>query len=217
MKKQRRKQHKRRNGPRPQRNNTISEVGTKNTSIDNKLTHAAMLLSYMVEYGVDFSRRIISLTGEVDEFMYDILDFGLTEMEASSKKAITIKINSPGGDTYQAMAITGRMKECTCQIVTKGYGQVMSAATLILASGKKRKMSTEGFLMWHESSYLMDGQHSQNKATVKQVEREEKLWANRMAQLSKKDAEFWLKNGVGIDAYFTAEQLLKMGVVDELF
>ena len=176
-----------------------------------------MLLSYMVEYGVDFSRRIVNLTGEVDEVMFDILDFALTEMESSSKKSITIKINSPGGDTYQAMAIIGRIKECTCHIVTKGYGQVMSAATLILACGKKRKMSTDGFFMWHEAQYDLSGKHSANKADVKQVEREEKFWAARMADYSNKDAKFWLEHGIGIDAYFTANQLLKLGVVDELF
>lgn len=195
----------------------IAEVGTKGTTVDNKLTHAAMLLSYMVEYGIDFKRRTISLTGEVDESMYDILDFGMTEMESQSKKAITIKINSPGGSTYQACAIIGRMKECTCQTVTKGYGHVMSAATLILACGKKRKMSTEAFFMWHESQYDLSGRHSQNKADVRQVEKEERYWANRMAKYSNKNEKFWLENGVGIDAYFSAEQLLKIGVVDELF
>ena len=174
-------------------------VGTK-TTVDNKLTHAAMLLSYMVEYGIDFKRRIISLTGEVDEFMYDILDFGMTEMESSSKKAITIKINSPGGSTYQAMAIVGRIRECTCQTITKGYGHVMSAATLILACGKKRKMSSYAFTMWHEASYDLSGRHSQIKADVKQVEKEEKMWAHWMAEFSKKDIKYWLENGVGIDA-----------------
>ncbi len=199
----------------PQKNG-IAEVGTK-TTVDNKLTHAAMLLSYMVEYGIDFKRRIISLTGEVDEFMYDILDFGMTEMESSSRKGITIKINSPGGSTYQAMAIVGRIKECNCHTISKGYGQVMSAATLILACAKKRKMSYYSFFLWHEASYDLSGRHSQNKADVKQVEKEEKLWAFWMAEFSKKDSKFWLEHGVGLDAYFTAEQLLKMGVVDELF
>ncbi len=94
----------------------------------------------------------------------------------------------------------------------------MSAATLILASGARRKMSEYGWFMFHESSYDSGwDKHSNHKAFIKQAEREEKFWAESMARFTDKSAEFWLKNGVGIDSYFTPEQLLKMGVVDELF
>lgn len=176
-----------------------------------------MLLSYLFDYGVDFQRRIINLTGDVDQSMYELLDAAMTEMEAESRATITIKINSPGGETYQAMAIVGRIRESKCKIVTKGYGEVMSAATLILACGDLRLMSRHGFFMYHETSYELEGRHSSNRATVHQIEKEEKFWANCMAEFSKKSSDYWLKNGVGKDAYFSAEQLVSMGVVDELF
>jgi len=70
--------------------------------------------------------------------------------------------------------------------------------------------------MWHEASYGIDGRHSENKATVAQIEREEKLWAQTMAKFSKKTEEFWLKEGIHIDAFFNSDQLLEMGVVDEI-
>lgn len=190
---------------------------SSNTKLEDRLTHASLLLGYLFDYGVDFQRRVIKITGDIDQETFNLVDAALTEMEAESRAAVTVKIDSPGGEVYQAMAIVGRLKESKCQIITKGYGAVMSAATLILACGDKRQMSKHAWFMHHEASYGLDGKHSEAKAVVAQVEREEKQWAEWMAEFSKKPKEYWLKNGVGIDSYFTAEDLLKMGVIDELF
>jgi ATP-dependent protease ClpP protease subunit len=194
----------------------ISDIGSKVNS-DIKLSRTSILLQYIFEYGVNFEERVINVTGEIDSDKFDLIDFALTEMENHNHSTVTIKINSHGGDAYQALAIVGRLKKSKCHIVTEGYGQIMSAATIILACGDRRKMSKYGFFMWHENSYELEGKHSEIKAEVLQNDREEKLWANTMAHFSKKDSSFWLKNGVGKNAYFTADNLLKMGVVDEIF
>lgn len=195
---------------------SFSEIGPK-TSVDNKLTHTSMLLNYQFEWGVDFRNRIINITGEIDETQFEVVDAALTAMESESKQKVTIKINSPGGETYQAMAIIGRMKESKCHIVTKGYGHIMSAAALILAAGDKRMMSEIAVFMWHESSYGLEGRHSEMKANVAQAEREEELWAEQMAECSERSIEYWKKHGVHTDAYFKASELLEMSVIDELF
>ena len=183
---------------------------------DTKLTYAALLLSYTFEYGVDFQNRTITLTGEIQHGWFDIVDAALTQMEAQDKSTVIIKINSPGGDTYEAMAVVGRIKSAKCHIVTEGYGHIMSAATLILASGKKRKMSKFAKFMWHEASYGIEGRHSEIKATAKQVEEEEKLWAETMAEFSNKDSKFWMKTGIHIDKHFFADELVDLGVIDEV-
>lgn len=203
---------------RPPRKISVSKL-SPNTKLEDRLTHASLLLGYLFDYGVDFQRRTIKITGDIDQETFNLIDSAMTEMEAESKAAITIKVDSPGGEVYQAMAIVGRLRESKCQIVTKGYGAVMSAATLILASGDKRSISKHAWFMHHESSYGADGKHSEIKALVVQTEREEKQWAKLMAEFSNETASenFWLERGVGVDAYFSAQDLLKLGVVDELF
>lgn len=188
-----------------------------NASLEDKLTHASLLLNYQFDEGVDFQRREIRLVGDVDEDMFKLLDAAMSCMETESKSSITIKINSHGGYIYQAMAIVGRIRESKCKIVTKGYGPIMSAATLILASGDRRMISKHSWFMHHEMSYGLQGRHSELKAAVTQSEREEVQWAGWMEEFSGRPKDFWLKTGVGIDIYFTAEQLLETGVVDELF
>lgn len=195
-----------------QKNLKISE----RVNADTKLTYAALLLTYAFEYGVDFQNRTITLSGELVHGHFDIVDAALTQMEAQDKSTVTIKINSPGGDTYEAMAIVGRIKTAKCHIVTEGYGHIMSAATLILASGKRRKMSKFAKFMWHEASYGVSGRHSEIKATAKEVEDEEKLWADTMAEFSEKDSKYWLKTGIHLDKHYFAQELLELGVIDEI-
>jgi ATP-dependent Clp protease protease subunit len=180
------------------------------------LTQAALILEYAFEYNVNFKERTILISREIDEIEFNRVENALTEMESQNRKSITIRINSPGGQVYQAMAIIGRMKRSPCQIITEGYGHVMSAATLILAAGDKRKISPYTFFMHHEGSYGVEGRHSAIKDIVKQTDREEEKWCEWMGQFTKKPKSFWAKSGVRVDARFEADELLEFGVVDEI-
>lgn len=200
----------------PRQKNKTLDLNTRATN-ENKLTYAALILNYAFDYGIDLKNRTIKITGPIDQFSFDLVDTAMTYFEAESKASVIIRINCPGGDTYEAMAIIARLRMSKCHIITECLGHCMSAATLILSCGDKRRMSKLASWMWHESSYGLEGKHSEIKATAKQVEREELLWANTMAEFSNKNSKYWLKTGIGIDAYFSADELLKTGAIDEVF
>ena len=174
-------------------------------------------LKYAFEHGDNFKARTIPLVGEIDSDKFQLIDTALTEMERHNQKSVTIRINSEGGSEYDALAIIGRLENSKCRIITEGYGCVMSAATLILASGDKRRISKFSWFMHHEGSYNADGRHSEIKELVKQREREEDQWAVVMAEYTKQPKSFWKKYGTYKDAYFNSTQLLELGVVDEIF
>ena len=50
-----------------------------------------------------------------------------------------------------------------------------------------------------------------------QMEKEEKLWAKWMAELSEQTEEFWYNHGRRKNFYMTAEQVMACGVVEEVF
>lgn len=193
----------------------VLDGGTR-TTVENKLTMTALNLSIAFEYGVNFKERTITISTDIDESLFTLVDIALTEMEAQSKKAVTIRINSPGGDTYAAMAIVGRIKNSKCQIITEGYGHIMSAGTILLSCGDKRKVSQYAWFMHHEASYGVEGRHSTIKSAVNQMEKEERAWNKWMAQFTKRDEDFWNEHGIGTDAYFTPDQLIELGVADEI-
>jgi ATP-dependent Clp protease protease subunit len=164
--------------------------------------------------GINLKNRTITLSDEIDHKTFLKVDAALSEFESVNSKPITVKINSPGGNVYDALAIVGRLKRSKCPIITEGYGAVMSAATLILASGNTRRISKLAWFLHHETDYEASGKHSEHKALVAQLDREDTQWANWMASFTKCDAEFWKTTGKGTDAYFTPDQLLQFGVVD---
>lgn len=187
------------------------------SNTETKLSRISIHYEYLFEWGIDFKNRIIRIDDEeIDASTFSRLDAALTEMENESRKAVTIRINSVGGSVYDALAIVGRLQSSTCKIITECYGCAMSAATLILACGERRKISKFSWFMTHEASYYAKGRHSQVQALVKQRDREEQRWAEAMEKFTKRSAKFWLKEGSYVDAYFTPEELLEMGVVDEL-
>lgn len=175
-------------------------------------------LSLIIERGISLASRSITISCDIDENLFLLIDAGLTEMERqSTKKPITIKINSQGGSMYDALAIVGRMKNSKCHIVTEGYGSIMSAATILLAAGDTRKISKFAWFVHHEAGYTIDGRHSHIKEHVAQMEREEKTWARWMEELTSTPAEMWVEFAIKSDAHFSPHDLLELGVVDLIF
>ena len=186
----------------------------KYTDVDKE----ALRLDWVFDKGINFKDRIIQLTGEIEtQTSFDYMDAALTEMERGSKKAITIKINSPGGSPTEALAIVGRLRNSKCQIVTEVYGEVMSAAVLILAAGDKRRMSKYAVFMHHESSYSISGEHSSVKDAVERAEREEELWSKYMQEFTEKDTYFWKYSVIKKNMFLDAYECYAYGVIDEIF
>lgn len=198
---------------------------TKKTK-DSELEKLKFNMEQSLDNGVDLKNRTIRVTGVIGEpspldfgsdyFDFNLLDYALTEMEAQSDEPITLKINSPGGDVYDALAIIGRMKASKCEIVTEAYGHAMSAATLILMAGDIRKMSKYCVPMYHEISYGVGGDHESIKEQVAQSEKELRRWASYYEEFSNKNTKFWLTKMKKKEFYPTPEQMLDYGAIDEV-
>ena len=197
-------------------NSILASLKNKNDKIEIYKLH----LELMLDYGINFKDRSITISSDIDVPLFDLIDSALTEMESQGKRKITIKINSFGGSAYSALAIIGRMQKTKnkgIQVITEGYGKVMSAATLILACGTKRYFSRYAVFMHHEASSSIDGTLTEMKDFTQQLEKEEKLWCEFMAEFSGKELDYWLSWVGRKDAYFFADELLKLGVIDEVF
>jgi ATP-dependent Clp protease protease subunit len=175
-------------------------------------------LEYSFEKGINFKDRIIQITGSIKEReSFDYLDAALCEMERDSKKTVTLRINSPGGSVYEALAMVGRIENSKCHVTTECYGHAMSAAGLLLASGSKRRMSSRAWFMHHEISSGLSGSLTEMQEELAQLQREQNAWASAMADFSEQSEDFWMKAARKSDFYLSAEECLSLGVVDELF
>lgn len=173
-------------------------------------------LKYAFDNSVNLKARVITLTGSVDSDMFRLVDISMTELERYNQKSVIIRINSEGGEVTDALAIVGRIRASKCRVIVEAYGACQSAATLILAAGILRRISKYCLFMHHESSYEVEGRHSKILTEVQEMERQEDLWAEWMAKFSLRDKAFYKEEAKDTDKFYTPEQLLEFGIVDEV-
>jgi len=78
------------------------------------------------------------------------MDF-IQELQALGlKSAITVRINSPGGDIFAAYAISNHLRDNPARIITKNDGLVASAALNIFALGDERLTPVNGIFVFHK-------------------------------------------------------------------
>lgn len=142
---------------------------------------------------------------------------------AVSHEEIRIEVSSRGGDTEGALILAELIRKadaCGKTIFGLGYGEISSAATLILVACTKRTVKKGSHLMIHPVtinypvSRLLDGNRLPNQVVARgqQIqEKVEKLLTTRTKLTNKP-----IKTARHHKVWFTAEQALDYGMVDEI-
>lgn len=161
------------------------------------------------------------LYGDIDESnTMDAIYWITYENLKPSDDILTLYINSDGGSLQDAFALIDVMRKSKKKIRTIGIGSVCSSAFLIFAAGTKgeRIISPTASVMCHQYTDGLTGKYHDIKATAKEHE----LINRRMVDLLKECTEL---NTTTIkrkllppsDVYFTAEELIELGVADDIF
>jgi ATP-dependent Clp protease protease subunit len=161
------------------------------------------------------------LTGNIDDNnTLDAIKWIMYENLIPENNDLILYINSNGGNLEDAFALIEIMNKSKKKIKTVGLGSVCSSAFLIFASGHKgeRYISKTSSVMCHQFSSGFDGKYHDIKSAAK----ENDLINQRMVTL--------LKNCTGLDTrtiktklippsdvWFTTEELLELGIADNVF
>ena len=185
---------------------------------DSVVTLALFKYETLLKKNIDIDTRTITVCGIINDKMFMNIDSAFSLLEQQGSDPITVRIISAGGYTYEALGIIGRFNRSKCAIHTEGYGHIQSAATLLLAAGKKRSISAECTVMTHQASYAVEGKHRDIVNYVAQASREEMAWAENMAKRTKQDVTYWIKlHRKGLDKYLTSTEAVQLGIADEVF
>jgi ATP-dependent Clp protease, protease subunit len=162
--------------------------------------------------------RIIFLTGEINDDVASLVCAQLLFLESESPDApIYLYINSPGGVVTAGMGILDTMHFISCDVITVCMGQACSMGSLLLAAGSKGKRYAlkNSRVMIHQPHGGARGQ-----ATDIQIQAEEilklrevlyKMYVDYTGQSVEK-----IKAALERDSFFSAEEALKFGLVDEI-
>lgn len=162
------------------------------------------------------------LIGDIDEDNVNeaVKWIAYENIDANPDRILTLYINSQGGDLYEAFGLIDIMKNSQIPIRTIGYGSIMSAAFLILASGSKgeRYITKNCGIMCHQMSCSEEmGKYHDIKATRKETDRLNRAMYDILKEATDLDGRI-IKTKLlpAHDVYMTAEEMIAFGAADEI-
>lgn len=127
---------------------------------------------------------------------------------------INVRINSPGGNVWDGIAIHNLLKEHKAQVHVQVDGIAASAASLIAMAGDLITMGEGSMMMIHNPWTLAIGNADELRKTANVIEKVEEQFVGIYSNRSKMKAE---EVGSLMDAetWFTAAEAVKAGFADE--
>lgn len=154
--------------------------------------------------------------GEVLQQIYEPKD---SEKVEESEGNVHFLICTPGGDMHEMFGLYDairRLKEM-CKVTTFGFGRVMSAGILLLASGTKghRKVGKHTRLMLHSVHGAIQGSSKDIKNEQQESEVLENMYIDALLESSTMTKEEILQIlHSSQNTYFSAEEAKEKGLVD---
>ena len=168
---------------------------------------------------LDYEDSIIFINSEINELTLSDLIIrmrSLLQHRKDKDAPVNLMINSPGGDVHEMFGIIDYIESLDVKVNTICRGRAFSAAAIILAGGTgTRMMSKRSTVMVHQSSSFIGGKMSDITAYLDTVKNLEVAVYEFLESRTKKSAEWW-KDKMRTDLYLSAEELLDLGVIDQI-
>ena len=168
---------------------------------------------------LDYEDSVIFINDEIND--HTLTDFiirmrSLLQHRKDKTAPVNLMINSPGGDIYEMFGIIDYIESLDVKVNTVCRGRAFSAAAIILTCGTgKRMMSKRSTVMFHQCSSFLGGKMSDITAFLDNVKSLEKIIYSMLAEKTNQDADWW-KNKMRSDMFLTADELLEIGVIDQI-
>lgn len=159
----------------------------------------------------------------LDLFIFDVIDdfWGvgktaiLNELQNNTFNEINLQISSPGGSVDDAFAMFDLIKGSKAHVTANLSGIVASAATVIALSADKVIMSENSLFMIHNASVGLQGNKEEMAEAIEVMNK----FDGRIANIYQKKTGLPLdeiKDLMTAETWFTAEEALAKGFVDEI-
>lgn len=175
-------------------------------AINRKKDYAEILIYGVI--GVDW------WTGEGNTAEGFADEFAAIEKEYDN---IVVRINSPGGDVVEGIAIYNIINQSQKNVETKVDGVAASMAAIILLAGKKVYAPKTSMLMLHSASMCMCGNAKEFREIADQLESWDKMLVKAVSQKTGlTDEECLAKWFDGKDHFILGDEAFELNLVDEL-
>ena len=161
--------------------------------------------------------RIVVLHGDVNEHTISAVIGQLLVLANQSRKPIHMVVSTYGGSVDEMFSLYDTIKFLPCPVHTIALGKVMSAGVLLLAAGEKGKrlIGRSARIMMHPVQGGAIGNVFEVLHETKEHQRLHNLMVSALESETKmKRSEIEKIMKAGHDFYITAEEAIKLGIVD---
>lgn len=129
---------------------------------------------------------------------------------------ITLRVNSPGGDVYEGLAIMNQLRNHPGKVTAYVEGLAASAASFIVVGGADELiMNRNSELMIHDAMSMVSGNAEEITTALAGLERASENIASIYAEKAGGDSEPW-REAMRAETWFTAEEAVEAGLADSV-
>lgn len=167
-----------------------------------------------------FSIQAQAESDQADVLIYDYIGWGgvtaadfAKELKAITAKTITVRINTPGGDVFDGLAIFNSLKDHGATINVKIDGIAASIGSIIAMVGHTVTMGESAFMMIHNPWAMAIGNAADMREMADTLDKIggslAGIYATRKG-IAKDQAQSWMD----AETWFTAEEAQAAGLAD---
>ena len=174
-----------------------------------------------IESGISIDDSLVYLIGPIDEFTLTdiIVKCRVVINNRDSEKAklpINLVIDSFGGCAFSALGIIDYIENLDVPVNTICRGKAMSAGALILAAGTgTRYASKRSTIMLHQGMGTSSGKIGDLRSTANYYTKLDEVIGEILEEHTKKTAKWWTEE-TAHDKYFSAQEAIEVGIIDEI-
>jgi ATP-dependent protease ClpP protease subunit len=167
--------------------------------------------------------KISNTAAGAEVLLYDEIGwFGVTandfarELQALDTDAITLRINSPGGDVFDGLAIYNALRNHPATVTTRIDGLAASAASFIAMAGDKIVAEKASQIMIHDAmgaAIGLDAAEMRDMADL--LDKTSGTIAGIYGDRAGTPAADW-RTAMQTETWYTADEALAAGLVDEV-
>jgi ATP-dependent Clp endopeptidase proteolytic subunit ClpP len=156
----------------------------------------------------------ITIYDEIGYFGVTARDF-LDELKALDAKQIDVRINSPGGDVWDGLAIYNSLRDHPAAVTTYVDGLAASAASIIVQAGDRRVAAKASEVMIHEAWGLVVGNATDMRDAADRLDQASGVIAGVYADRAGGTVDDW-REAMRAESWYTGAEAADAGLVDEV-
>lgn len=161
-------------------------------------------------------------TSEAEVRIYDTIGaWGITadrfvgDLRNIKADTIHIRLNTPGGEVFDATTIYNAIRDLSAAVVTHVDGLAASAGSVIAVAGDEVRMASNAYMMIHNAHGGVGGDSREMRKYAELLDKMNNNIADTYVTKAGKDREYW-RGLMDAETWMTAEEAKELGLIDKV-